>query len=236
MARNRTDHEGYGSLDFSDLLEYGCEVPLCNKEHLPGRKILTIVRLPVRHQLREYFMPDCHHTWTMVNIQYGFTVFERCSHCQSVRTYFSEQDTWDNYQEGDCTYTIVENAQTIRFDLKCSRCQQTVSFADLLGLMYCTSCFDDCTIERIQQEYLKKREFTLVAFGYMPEALKTPIADSKLSVLADYFNQRRDTTRSRVKIVPFTQINKKISLCRGEFIHDVGMLSLEAPSERKELF
>jgi hypothetical protein len=75
----------------------------------------------------------------------------------------------------------------------------------------------------------------LVAFGFLPEAKTKPIPERKLQVLTDYFNQRRDTSRSTIKIVWFDQI-KSLSLCRGEFIHDVGMLSLEAPEERKPLF
>ena len=180
-------------------------------------------------------MPECQHRWSMTNIQFGFTVFEKCSHCQTVRTYFSTQDTWDEYREGLCLWSIVENAQTFRFDLLCTVCNQVESYEDLLGLLYCTGCLPDCKVEILRKECAARKTWILVAFGFLPEANTKPIPERKLQVLTDYFNQRRDTSRSTIKIVWFDQI-KSLSLCRGEFIHDVGMLSLEAPEARKPLF
>jgi len=75
----------------------------------------------------------------------------------------------------------------------------------------------------------------LVAFGHFPEVKTNPIPPFKLDVLTDYFNQHRDVSRSRMKIVSFELI-KDLSLCKGEFIHDVGMLSEEPPKERKLVF
>lgn len=180
-------------------------------------------------------MPACHHLWKMTNIQFGFAVFERCSHCQNVRTHFSPQDTWDEYREEDCTWSIVENAQTFRFDLQCTRCSQYEGFEDLLGLLYCPGCLNDCEVEVLRKRYEAEKVWILVAFGFLPEGKSNPIAQAKLDILSDYFNQRRDTTRSRVKIVSSALI-KDFSLCKGELIHDVGMLSLEPPKERKRLF
>jgi hypothetical protein len=171
----------------------------------------------------------------MTDIRYGFTVFERCSHCQGVRTYYAEQDTWDEYREGGCTWSIVENAQTLRFDLECEKCQQRVDFGDLLGLMYCTSCMEDCEVERARKALEVEKTWVLVAFGFLPHAPETEISAERLGILTEYFNQRRDPSRSRVKILPFSLI-KKIPLCRGELIHDVGMLSPEPSLERKPLF
>jgi len=69
----------------------------------------------------------------------------------------------------------------------------------------------------------------------LPRAISDPIPDNKLDILTDYFNQRRDTSRSRMKIVPFNLI-EDLSRCKGEFMHDVGMLSLEPPEDRKSPF
>ena len=171
----------------------------------------------------------------MTNRQFGFVVFERCSNCQVVRTYYSDQDIWDDYLEDDHHWSIVENAQTFRFDLKCTACGEYVAFDDLLGLLYCTSCLEDCEVEIQRKKAEEEKAFVLVGFGYLPESMKTPYAASKLQVLSDYFNQRRDTSRSTIRIIPNCLI-KDIALCRGDFIHDVGMLSLEPPGERKPLF
>jgi hypothetical protein len=179
-------------------------------------------------------MNDCLHQWKMTNVQFGFTVFERCSHCQAVRTYFSPKDTWDEYREGGCTWSIVENAQTLRFDLQCETCKKLVSFEDLLGLMYCTSCMEDCPVECTRKAMEAQKTWILVAFGYLPISTDKPFSQEKLDILTDYFNQRRDTSLSKIKIIPFNLI-KKFSMCRGEFIHDVGMLSPEPVVERKQL-
>lgn len=180
-------------------------------------------------------MSSCSHSWKMVNLQFGFTVFEHCSHCQGLRTYFSREGTWDQYQEEGCLWDIVENAQTLRFDLQCQKCDEVQKYGDLLGFLYCTSCLKECEVEKIRRESEKNRTWVLVAFSFLPEGLKKPISQDRLQILADYFNQRRDTSRSTLRILPFSMI-RSISHCRGEFIHDVGMLSLEPQTERKSLF
>jgi hypothetical protein len=180
-------------------------------------------------------MAECAHQWEMTNRQFGFVVFERCSGCQVVRSYYSDQDTWDDYREDDHHWSIVENAQTFRFDLECSICGASVSLNDLLGLLYCTSCLEDCEVEKLRRRYEAERTWILVGFGALPESMTRSLSDEKLQILSDYFNQRRDTSRSKIAILPNSLI-KQVSLCRGEFIHDVGMLSLEPPGERKPLF
>ncbi len=180
-------------------------------------------------------MAECTHQWKLTNIQFGFVVYERCSNCQIVRSYFSEQDTWDDYIEDNHHWSIVENAQTFRFDLKCENCDEYTAFDDLMGLMYCTSCLEDCEVEILRKQYEADKTWILVGFGQLPESMTEPFSSEKLQILSDYFNQRRDTSRSTIKIIPNSLI-EKISLCRGEFIHDVGMLSLEPPGERKPIF
>lgn len=179
-------------------------------------------------------MSECQHQWKMTNIQYGFMIYEKCSHCNSLRTYFSDDSTWDEYREGDCTWSVVENAQTFIFDLLCPNCNHLEKFNDLMGLLYCTGCLSDCKVDILQKELKTQKTWLLVAFGLLPEALEKPIPQRKLDILTDHFNQRRDTSRSKIKIVSFNMIDK-VSLCKGEFIHDVGMLSLEPPEERKPL-
>ena len=71
--------------------------------------------------------------------------------------------------------------------------------------------------------------------GFIHKAGRQPITQRKLEILTDYFNQRRDTSRSRIKILSFELI-ADLSHCRGDFIHDVGMLSTEPPKERQPLF
>ncbi len=183
-------------------------------------------------------MPECQHQWEMTNIQFGFIVFEKCYHCKSLRTYFTTEDDpliWDKYREGDCFWNRVENAQSFKFDLRCTKCNRLEKFDDLMGFLHCTSCMPDCEVEILQRKYEAEKTWILVAFGFLPEAKTTPIPEYKLDILTEYFNQRRDTTRSRMKIVSFNLI-EDLSRCKGDLIHDVGMLSEEPPGETKPLF
>ncbi len=57
-------------------------------------------------------MSECPHQLQMINIQFGFVVFEKCFHCNSLRTYFSMEDApilGDKYREGDHFWSRVEN-------------------------------------------------------------------------------------------------------------------------------
>ena len=184
-------------------------------------------------------MSTCQHLWEMTNIRFGFMVFEKCFHCNRLRTYFSAPDhpmVGDEYREGEHTWRIMENAQSLQFDLQCQKCHQREDFSDIMGFMYCTECLDDCEVARLQKEYEKKKTFVIVAFGFFPREEQRAISPRRLKILEDYFNQRRDTSRSTVAVLSFDLIDD-FSRCKGDFIHDVGMLSLEPPpKERKPLF
>jgi len=183
-------------------------------------------------------MPQCQHHWQMTDIQFGFIIFERCSQCNTLRTYFSPQDypsVGDEYREGNHTWRCMENAQSFRFNLKCQKCAHGENFYDLMGLLYCTGCLPDCPVEKEQQKYLPAKKFILVAFGHLPRQKPSRLSQARLDILSDYFNQRRDTSRSTVKILTYDLI-RDFSRCKGEFIHDFGMLSMEPPpKERKPL-
>lgn len=183
-------------------------------------------------------MSECKHHWEMTDVQFGYVAFEKCFHCNGIRTYFSKEDSFllgDKYREGSHFWSRVDNAQSLQFNLYCKKCKQLESFDSLMGLMFCTGCLPDCDIEILQKKYQGERTMILVAFGFFPKAKKNPIPPYKLELLSDYFNQNRDTSRSKIKILSFDLI-KDLSLCRGDFLHDVGMLSQEPPGERQPVF
>ena len=175
---------------------------------------------------------SCQHTWRMTNIRYGFIVFEKCAETAEVRSYFADDETWDEYREDDLLWSITENAQTIRFDLACEVCGRVVSFDDLMGILYCTECLDDCPVAGLQRDLASEKTWVMVAFGFLPKGAEG-FPEPKLEALSAYFNQRRDTARSRIRFVPYDWI-ERFADCKGDFIHDVGMLSLE-PQDRKPL-
>lgn len=183
-------------------------------------------------------MPECHHRWEMTDVRFGFVVFEKCIHCNALATYFTTEVNpilGDKYRDGDCFWNRVENAQSFQFNLRCTKCGQVVKFNDLMGFLHCTGCLANCQVDILQKRLEAERTWVLVAFGFLHKDGQQPIPQSKLDVLTDYFNQRRDTTRSRIKILSFELI-ENLSQCRGDFIHDVGMLSTEPPKERQHLF
>jgi len=174
----------------------------------------------------------------MTNVRFGFVAFEKCFHCSGVRTFFSKEDSphlGEAYREDDHFWSRVENAQSLRFDLKCTECGKVEDFSDLMGLLHCTGCLEDCEVEVMRKKLEEERTWLVVAFGHLPAESGSQFTAEKMDVLTDYFNQRRDTSRSRIKIVPYSLI-KDATLCRGEFMLDVGMLSQEPPAERKPLF
>src|SRR5512142_1142771 len=99
-------------------------------------------------------MPEHQHQWAMTNTRFGFIAFEKCFHCNRVRTFFfadENPDLSDEYREGPCFWTRVENAQSIIFDLKCTKCGYVEKFDDLMGLLQCTGCLADCEVEKYQK-------------------------------------------------------------------------------------
>ena len=175
---------------------------------------------------------NCSHQWTMINVQTGFIITENCYKCDKTSTYFclEEKPPLEEYREGDHFWNVMESAQTIRFDLKCNKCNTVVPFQELAGLMMCTGCDENCRVEHIRKELEKERTWVYVAFGFLPfEELEQP-SPEKISYLEDYFNQRRMSAKSKIKIVSSDLISE-IRNCYANIIKDVGMLDLK-PSEQ----
>jgi hypothetical protein len=173
----------------------------------------------------------------MRNVEFGFVVFEKCFRCNAVRTFFTREGVpvlGDEYREGDHFWHRVENAQTFRFDLQCSQCGDSENFDDLMGLLYCTGCMPDCRVEILRQKLESEHVHLVLACGYLKESQARPkqVALQKLDKLTSYFNLRRDASRARIAIYPF-DLEDGFSRCKGEFLHDVGMLSQEPVTSRR---
>jgi hypothetical protein len=179
-------------------------------------------------------MVDCRHQWEMVDVEFGFVAFEKCFHCGGLRTFFATELApvlGEEYREGRCFWSRVENAQSFRFSLRCMRCGERHTFEELMGLLFCSGCDPACEIDRLQLQAEAEGEWALVAFGFTDRGGPIPIPPAKLEILADYFNQRRAPSRPRLRLLSF-EVIAELSRCHGDFLHDVGMLSVKPPPPR----
>ncbi len=173
----------------------------------------------------------CQHLWDMSRIRFGFVAFEKCFHCGRLRTSFSAEPQpflGDEYREGDCYWSRVENAQSFRFALSCRHCDAHHELDELMGLLHCTGCDPSCRVDVLRRAHEEQGEWVLVAFGFVDQNRPLPVPADKLLALAAYFNQRRAPTRPRLCLLPAELIGD-FGRCRGDFLHDVGMLSQEPP-------
>lgn len=177
----------------------------------------------------------CPHAWEMVNVVYGNIITEKCFHCDKVATYFSAETrpSLEEYREGDHFWNVMETAQSFRFDLKCGQCGLLVPFPELMGLMLCNGCDEQCEVDILRRKWEPERTWVYVAFGFLPAAERKQLSKEKIAYLEDYFNRRRKTKTSRIKIVS-SELVKDFATCYAEVIKDVELLSLTPPEERNE--
>lgn len=174
----------------------------------------------------------CVHQWEMVNVKYGFMITEKCFHCDKIATFFSskEKPPLEEYREGDHFWNVVESAQSFQFDLKCSTCGHVEEYDDLMGLMMCTGCDENCEVNILMKKLEPERTWVYVAFGFQPSDEGKQLSKEKIAFLEDYFNQRRKSSKSRIKIVSH-QMVKNYATCYAEVIRDLHLLSLTPPEE-----
>lgn len=175
----------------------------------------------------------CKHLWEMTNIQPGFIVTEKCFECSKISMYFTfeERPPMEESRDGEHFMNVMESAQSFRFDLKCSKCSTLIQYKEFLGLKMCTGCDDKCKVDKLLKKFEKKRIWVYVAFGFLSVNERKQMNREKISILEEYFNQRRKSSGSGIKIVSYEKI-ENIALCYAEVIKDVDMLSL-TPHEKK---
>ncbi len=178
---------------------------------------------------------ECDHAWKMINVAYGYIIAEKCSKCEVISTYFTfeERPPLEEYREGDHYWNVVESAQSFRFDFKCAHCGQIVKFEELMGLLMCTGCDKNCQVAQLQEILEKEKTWVYVAFGFLPKAIHKQLSAEKIALLEDFFNRRRNSADSRIKIVS-QELVTDFALCYGEVIKDVNMLSLTPPDKISE--
>ena len=173
----------------------------------------------------------CSCKWEMVNVRYGFVITEQCSDTKEVVTYFSDDEPpLEEYRDGDHFWNVMETAQSIRFDLQCKECGKVETLDELMGLMMCTGCIEDCEVNRLMTKLETQRTWVYVAFGFLPVQERKQLSQEKIAILEDYFNQRRKSSTSRIKIVSH-ELVKSYATCYAEVIRDLDLLSLTPPDK-----
>ena len=172
----------------------------------------------------------CVHLWEMINVRYGFIITEKCYHCNIHSTYFSFEDRppLEEYRTGDHFWNVMGSVQSVRFDLKCEKCDVIIPLDELCGLMLCTGCDEKCFVYKIMKEYEKERTWIYIAFGYLPVNEKKQLNLEKITAIEEYFNLRRKSSKSKIKIISGEKVENFAS-CYAEAIKDVDMLSLTSP-------
>ena len=174
---------------------------------------------------------SCKHLWEMTNIKSCFIITEGCFECKKISTYFSleEKPPIEEYRDENHYWNVMGHDQSIRFDLQCQKCQKIVKLEELAGLMMCPGCDEKCKVYSLMQELEEERTWIYVAFGFLPFDEKNQLNKEQISILEDYFNHRRQSSTSKIKIVSGDLIDN-YSLCYGDIIKDVDMLSYK-PTE-----
>jgi len=175
----------------------------------------------------------CGHQLEMVNTRSGFIITEICHKCSLITTYFSSEEhpPLEEYRDGEHFWNVMSSSQSVQFDLRCRLCKTQVSFDELSALMLCTSCKKDCKVFELLERGQGHSVWVYVAFGFKPYKDKRQLTGEKLGILEDYFNMKRKSTKSSIKIVSHELIYDEDS-CMGGFIMDEFLLSLDAPANK----
>ena len=177
---------------------------------------------------------ECLHLWEMVNVQHGFMTTEKCFHCDKVVTYFSleHKPPLEEYRDGEHFWNVMETAQSVRFDLKCTKCGTQEELKELMGLMMCTGCDEQCEVDILAKKLASQRTWVYVAFGFLPRDERKQLSQHQITILEDYFNQRRKSSKtgSRIVIVDHEMV-KNYATCYAEVIRDLDLLSLTPPEK-----
>jgi len=159
----------------------------------------------------------CSHLWEMTNIHDGLIVMKKCSHCEKVSTCFTP-DTIPpvgSSHEGEHFWNFMEADPSFHFDLKCSKCGSIVEMNELVGLMLCTGCDEECEVHLYRHKLEAEDTHVYIALGRRPMDERKQLGEDKFAVLQEYLEQQAGCGKPKVKIVPHKMV-KNIATCYAE--------------------
>jgi len=162
----------------------------------------------------------CLHLWEMINISDGLIVMKKCTHCEKVSTCFSPDTTppLESCREQEHFWNFMEADPSFHFDLECSKCGTIVEMNELVGLMLCTGCDEECKVHVCRHKLETENTQVYIALGRRPMDERKQLPKDKFAVLQEYFEQQAGCGKPKVKIVPHKMV-KNIATCYAEPIN-----------------
>lgn len=168
---------------------------------------------------------DCRHDWMIVDLQNGYLVTEGCTRCGRRSSFFTLKDLphLDTYMQDGHRWRFLGSAQSTRFNLKCSKCSKKVEMKNVIGLMLCTECAEDCPVLERKKDAGAENTWIYLALCSDPMHEKgTCVSEEEIRALEEYFNGNIKSPGKRVRFAPCKEW-KSVDVCQGDVIADVGM-------------
>jgi len=171
---------------------------------------------------------QCHHKWLPSNVRSGYLIIEGCFVCRGRISYFSDEPVppIDDYREGDHFWSHMGSYQASKFDLKCDHCGKVVALDDVMALMLCMSCDQECGVfEMATQQKDHKTWYYVALCADTTHASQKCISEEGIKTLNEYFNSELRDPAKKIKVIPCIQ-RKSADTCQGIVLADVGLTDL----------
>jgi hypothetical protein len=128
-------------------------------------------------------------------------------------------------------WNFVEGDPTFHFDLKCIECDTVVKFDELVALVMCTACDEECQVYALKRKLEAENTRVCIAVGRRPLDERKRLAKEKVVILQEYFDQQSRSLGSQIRVVPDEMV-RSIDSCYAEVVTGLDML-FPATSEGK---
>jgi len=170
----------------------------------------------------------CDHRWSICNERGGYLIVEGCYHCRNRISFFSEEPVppIDDYREGEHFWRHLGSFQASKFDLKCDKCSTVVALDDVMALMLCMNCDNECGVFKVakEEENLKKWVYVALCADTSHDS-GACVSEEGIQALNEYFNQGVDDSSRKIVVVP-CRLRVSPDTCQGVVLADVGLTDL----------
>lgn len=171
---------------------------------------------------------SCDHKWSMCHVRNGYLIIEGCFHCRSRISYFSEEPVppIDDYREGDHFWSHLGNYQASKFDLTCEKCNQETDLDDVMALMLCMNCDEDCGVFEVAKSAEDEKRWVYVALcADTTHNAGKCVSEEGIRALTEYFNAGLREAEKEIVVVPCSY-RKSPDTCQGIVLADVGLTEI----------